>query len=51
MFSNLCYITDVNGAGAAADYHADGVYFTFVFRDGRCFEHNEERDRIEAMGR
>lgn len=46
MFAGLSYITDNNGA--CSDYHAEGVYYTFVFRDGRCFEWNEERDRIEA---
>lgn len=44
MFKGLSYICDNNGA--VSDFHADGIYYTFVFRDGRCFEHNEECDRI-----
>lgn len=49
MFQGLSYITENNGA--VSDFHADGIYFTFVFRDGRCFEHNEERDRIAQEAR
>lgn len=43
MFQGLSYITDHNGA--VSDYHAEGVYHTFTFRNGRCFEHNEEVER------
>lgn len=44
MFEGLYFCNEYNGT--CCDYVADGVYFTFVFRDGRCFEHNEEKDRL-----
>ncbi len=45
MFNGLYYCNSHDGK-VCSDYHADGVYFTFVFCDGRLYEHNEERDRI-----
>ena len=50
MFQGLYYCNSHDG-NVCCDYHADGVYFTFVFCDGRLYEHNEERNRIEAEGK
>lgn len=41
MFEGLCFIRqDVESC--CCDYIVDGVYFTFVFRGGVCFEWNEQ---------
>lgn len=39
MFADLYFCNDFNGA--CCDYVTEGVYFTFVFRDGQCKEWNE----------
>lgn len=44
---NALYFCNSNGCDACADYVVEGVYFTFVFRDGRCYEWSEEHDRID----
>ncbi|MDU8351135.1 hypothetical protein RYA05_04395 [Pseudomonas syringae pv. actinidiae] len=43
MFQGL-YFCRQDENSSCCDYVVEGVYFTFVFRDGRCFEWNEERE-------
>lgn len=50
MFQGLYFCNSHDGK-VCSDYIVDGVYFTFVFCDGRLYEHNEERDRIEVEGK
>lgn len=45
MFDALYFCNSYN-CDACADFVVEGVYFTFVFKDGRCYEHNEEKDRL-----
>ena len=42
MFVNLYYCTDTKTGYSVADYHADGVYFTFTFGPFGVTEHSEK---------
>lgn len=48
MFNTLSFINE--HSGACSDYHSDGVYNTFIFVNGRCYEWNDDHAALmEAM--
>lgn len=42
MFEGL-YHCRTDETSTCCDFVCDGVYFTFVFQDGKCFEWNESK--------
>lgn len=47
---NALYFVRQDDDSCCCDYANDECYFTFVFRDGACFEWNERADAIAKSG-
>jgi hypothetical protein len=49
MFNGLYNCNTAAPFDACADYIGHGVYFTFVFINGKCLEWNQDFEEIQGL--